>query len=98
MSDIALRLKSLHIALQQLARTPDLDQRDQALIEEAQHACDVGTDLIRTHRVVQARYACFYGEACVALIQSDMRSAEMLRRLLREDLVNSGDTQAGLAS
>jgi hypothetical protein len=97
MSDISLRLKGLDAALQQLARSPDLDQRDKALIEEAQHACDVGRDLLRSHRIVQARYACFYGEACVALIQSDMRSAEKLRRLLREDLVNSGDTQSDVA-
>jgi hypothetical protein len=97
MSDIALRLHGLEVALQQLARAPGIDQRDRALIEEAQHACDVGQDLLRTQRIVQARYACFYGEACVALIQSDMRSAEKLRRLLRDDLVISEDKQ-GLAS
>ncbi len=98
MSDIALRLHGLDVALQQLARSPGLDQRDTALIEEAQHACNVGSDLLRTNRIVQARYACFYGEACVALIHSDMRSAEKLRRLLIEDLAISGDTQAGIAS
>ncbi len=67
-------------------------------MEEAQHACDVATDLLRTNRGMQAKYACFYAEACVALIQSDLSSAEKLRRILREDLAGAGNAEASIAS
>jgi len=97
-SNLAVRLRSLDVALQQLSHSPALEQQDKALIEEAQHACDVATDMLHTNRGIQARYACFYAEACVALIQSDLSSAEKLRRLLREDLVRSGNTEASIAS
>jgi hypothetical protein len=48
--------------------------------------------------MIQAKYACFYGEACVALIQSDLNSAEKLRRLLKEDLEREGTIEATRAS
>jgi hypothetical protein len=98
MSDIATRLKGLDLALQQLSHSPEISQRDRSLLDEAQHACDVGTDLLQTNRIIQAKYACFYGEACVALIQSDLSSAEKLRRLLRDDLARSGNIEASRAS
>lgn len=98
MSDIATRLKGLDLTLHQLIQSPELGQRDRTLLEEAQHACDVATDLVHTKRMMQAKYACFYAEACVALIQSDLNSAEKLRRLLREDLERSGNIEASRAS
>ena len=97
-SNIATRLRSLDVALQQLTRSPNIEQRDRSLLEEAQHACDVATDLLHTNRAMQAKYACFYGEACVALIQSDLSSAEKLRRILREDVARAGNAEASIAS
>jgi hypothetical protein len=82
MLDVARRLRDLDVALQQIARSPSVDERDRAVLEEAQHACNVGGDLLRSNRAVQAGYACFYAEACVAVLQQDMRSAELLRKLL----------------
>jgi hypothetical protein len=98
MTGIALRLRGLNATLQQLANFPNIEDHDRLLLEEAQHACNVGTDLANTNRAIQAKYACFYAEACVALIQSDMQSAERLRRLLREDLVSGSDADASIAS
>ncbi len=82
MTDVENRLKALEATLQQMARSGNLDERDRAVLQEAQVACEVGSELLRSKRAAQAGYACFYGEACVAVLQQVMRSAEMLRKLL----------------
>ena len=89
MGDLSRRLKDLDTALQRLASAPNVVPRDTALIEEAQHACSVGIELLLSDRIVQARYACFYGEACVAMVESDECSTSTLRGLL-EELLQAG--------
>jgi len=82
MIDIARRLKALDATLQQIARSSNIDERDREVLEEAQIACDVGSQLLQTKRALQAGYACFYGESCVSVLEDRMRSTEMLRKLL----------------
>jgi hypothetical protein len=82
MTDLAKRLRELDDTLQRIARSPNIDERDRAVLQEAQVACEVGGELLRSKRAAQAGYACFYGEACVAVLEDRMRSTEVLRKLL----------------
>jgi hypothetical protein len=87
MSGLCGKLRDLNAAVQALASSsPNLNKGDTALVEEALHACDVGTELMLNNSIVQAKYACVYAEACVAVIQGDERSTDRLRKLL-EDLL-----------
>ncbi len=84
-SHLLIKLKDLNVEVQKLALAPDLDENDLALLEEAQHACDVGTEFVLNHRPVQARYAYAFAELCAAVVQGEER-CNRLRRLL-EDLL-----------
>ena len=89
MNDIATRLKNLDATLQRIAQSPNTDSNDAPLLADARLACDVGLELLCSHRIVQARYALFYGEACAAVIQTDLRGTDTLRELLN-DLLTAG--------
>jgi hypothetical protein len=82
MTDISRRLRELEATLQRIARSANVDDRDRQVLQEAQVACEVGSELLRTKRAAQAGYACFYGESCVAVLEDRLRSTEMLRKLL----------------
>jgi len=82
MNEIASRFRNLDATLQRIARSPNTEANDAPLLADARLACDVGMELACNNRIVQARYALFYGEACAAVIQTDLRGTEMLRELL----------------
>ncbi len=82
-SHLYTKLKDLNIAVQELAQSPDVNPGDLALLEEAQHACDVGTEFALNHRPVQARYAYVFAELCRAVVQGEVESSR-LRGILEE--------------
>jgi hypothetical protein len=84
-SHLLIKLKDLNATIQELARSPQVSERDLVLLEEAQHACDVGTEFVLNHRPVQARYAYVFAELCLAVVREKADSASM--RGLLEDLL-----------
>jgi hypothetical protein len=80
-SHLLIKLKDLNATVQELGRSPQVSERDLLLLEEAQHACDVGTEFVLNHRPVQARYAYAFAELCLAVVQ-DKADSESMRRLL----------------
>jgi hypothetical protein len=77
------KLKDLNAAVQKLALSPEISESDLALLEEAQHACDIGIEFVLNHRPVQARYAYAFAELCQAVVEGEVQSPR-LRQLLEE--------------
>jgi hypothetical protein len=82
-SHLYSRLKDLNAAVQKLALSPEISESDLALLEDAQRACDIGTEFVFNHRPVQARYAYAFAELCLAVVVGEVKSPR-LRSLLEE--------------
>lgn len=82
-NDLASRLEDLNDAVQGMTHAHNVDERDLALLDEAQHACNVGAELLLENRPVQARYAYVFAELCVAVVQGNA-CPDRFRGLLEE--------------